>query len=93
MKTRTIQSQKGSVSIVVVLSLMALLGILGLAIDAGMGYMIRTRLDAAVDGAAIAAGQTVTRGNNESEQISNATQAARAFFAANYPAGFLGSTA
>ncbi|WP_346778422.1 vWA domain-containing protein [Paraburkholderia sp. Tr-20389] len=80
-------------SILVVVSLVALLGIAGLAIDAGLGYMIKARLDSAVDGALIAAGQAVTRGASQDEQITNATTAANAFFAANYPAGFLGSTA
>jgi hypothetical protein len=98
MKTlkRTMHAQKrqqGSVSILVALSLAALLGVAGLAIDAGMGYMIKARLDSAVDGALIAAGQAVTRGASQAEQISNATTAANAFFAANYPTGFLGSTA
>ncbi|MFM0233513.1 TadE/TadG family type IV pilus assembly protein [Paraburkholderia sediminicola] len=93
MKTAAHKHQKGSISIIVAVSLVALLGILGLAIDSGLGYMIRARLDAATDGAVVAAGQAVTRGNNQSEQTTNATQAANAFFTANYPAGFLGSTA
>ena len=93
MKTAPRKHQKGSISILVAVSLVALLGIIGLAIDSGLGYMIRARLDAATDGAVVAAGQAVTRGNNQSEQTTNATQAANAFFAANYPAGFLGSTA
>ena len=37
--------------------------------------------------------EAVTRGSTQDEQISNATTAANAFFAANYPQGFLGSTA
>ena len=85
--------QRGSVSIIVALSLMALLGIIGLAVDSGLGYMIKARLDAATDGAVIAAGEAVTRGSNQTQQTANAQQAANAFFAANYPAGFLGSTA
>lgn len=93
MKTASHKHQKGSISIIVAVSLVALLGIVGLAIDSGLGYMIRARLDAATDGAVVAAGQAVTRGNNQSEQTTNATQAANAFFTANYPAGFLGSTA
>ncbi len=84
--------QRGSVSIIVAVSLFALLGILGLAVDSGLGYMIKARLDAATDGAVIAAGEAVTRGANQTEQTSNAQQAATAFFAANYPAGFLGSS-
>ncbi|ASL47511.1 hypothetical protein bAD24_III08955 [Burkholderia sp. AD24] len=84
--------QRGSVSIIVAVSLIALLGILGLAVDSGLGYMVKARLDAATDGAVIAAGEAVTRGNNQTQQTANAQQAATAFFAANYPAGFLGST-
>jgi hypothetical protein len=84
--------QRGSVSIIVAVSLIALLGILGLAVDSGLGYMIKARLDAATDGAVIAAGEAVTRGSNQTEQTNNALQAATAFFAANYPAGFLGSS-
>ncbi|OYD73342.1 UNVERIFIED_ORG: Flp pilus assembly protein TadG [Burkholderia sp. CF145] len=91
--TRALRRQQGSVSILVAVSLIALLGIAGLAIDSGLGYMVKARLDSAVDGALVAAGQAVTRGSTQDEQISNATTAANAFFAANYPQGFLGSTA
>ncbi|MFM0074753.1 VWA domain-containing protein [Paraburkholderia sediminicola] len=93
MKTRAAHKrQKGSVSIIVAVSLIALLGIIGLAVDSGFGYMIKARLDAATDGAVIAAGEAVTRGNNQTQQTANAQQAATAFFAANYPTGFLGSS-
>ncbi|WGS52640.1 VWA domain-containing protein [Paraburkholderia sp. D15] len=84
--------QRGSVSVMMAVSLIALIGILGLAVDSGLGYMIKARLDAAVDGAVIAAGEAVTRGNNQAQQTTNAQQAASAFFSANYPAGFLGSS-
>lgn len=92
MRTLSKQRQKGAVSILVVLSLIALIGAIGLAIDSGLGYMIKAKLDAAVDGAAIAAGQAVTRGADQATQTTNAQNAANAFFAANYPAGFLNST-
>jgi Flp pilus assembly protein TadG len=84
--------QQGSVSIIVVMSLAMLLAGLGLALDAGLGYMVKAKLDAAADGAAIAAGQAVTRGNTPDQQKANAQQAATAFFNANYPSGFLNST-
>ena len=93
MRTSARKRQQGSVSILVALSLIALLGILGLAIDSGFGYMIKAKLDAAADGAAVAAGEAVTRGDTQAAQTTNAQQAAAAFFTANYPAGFLGSTA
>ncbi|MFC0698338.1 VWA domain-containing protein [Paraburkholderia humisilvae] len=93
MKTTSKKRQQGAVSIVVVASLAMLLAGLGLALDAGLGYMVKAKLDAAADGAAIAAGQAVTRGNTPAQQMTNAQQAATAFFAANYPSGFLNSTA
>ncbi|MFC0401772.1 vWA domain-containing protein [Paraburkholderia rhizosphaerae] len=93
MRTTSKKRQQGAVSIVVVLSLTTMLMCLGLALDAGLGYMVKAKLDAAADGAAIAAGQSVTRGNTPDQQKANAQQAATAFFAANYPSGFLNSTA
>jgi Flp pilus assembly protein TadG len=93
MRSFSKKRQQGAVSILVAIALLVLLGVLGLAIDSGLGYMIRARLDAATDGAAIAAGQAVTRGTDQATQSANAQQAANAFFAANYPVGFLGSTA
>lgn len=93
MRTSSRKRQQGAVSIVVALSLLVLLGTIGLAIDSGLGYMVKAKLDAAADGAAIAAGQAVTRGDDQDSQTTNATNAAKAFFAANYPAGFLNSTA
>jgi Flp pilus assembly protein TadG len=74
-------------------TILLMLAAVGLAIDSGIGYMMKAKLDAAADGAAIAAGQAVTRGSDQATQITNAKNAANAFFAANYPAGFLGSTA
>jgi Flp pilus assembly protein TadG len=98
MRTMTISRmsrgrQTGAVSILVVLALVALLGAIGIAIDSGLGYMVKAKLDAAADGAAIAAGQAVTRGADQATQTTNAQNAAKAFFAANYPEGFLNSTA
>jgi Flp pilus assembly protein TadG len=85
--------QRGAVSIIVAASIVLLIGILGLAVDAGMGYMVKAKLDAATDAAAIAAGEAVTTGSNQATQAANAIAAANTFFAANYPAGYLGTTA
>ena len=85
--------QRGAVSIIVAASIVLLIGVLGLAVDAGMGYMVKAKLDAATDAAAIAAGEAVTTGSNQAAQSANAITAANTFFAANYPAGYLGTTA
>jgi Flp pilus assembly protein TadG len=87
------QKQRGAVSIIVAASIVLLIGVIGLAVDAGMGYMVKAKLDAATDAAAIAAGEAVTTGSNQAAQSANAIAAANTFFAANYPAGYLGTTA
>ncbi|WP_151637706.1 VWA domain-containing protein [Noviherbaspirillum aerium] len=89
----TRKAQGGQVFIILALSLVVLVGALGLAVDSGLGYLIKARLNAAVDAAAVAGARAVVHGDNEAEQRQQAETAARNFFAANYPAGYLGSTA
>ncbi len=92
MRMSTSKNQKGQVLIIAALSLTVLIGSVGLAIDSGLGYMVKARLSAAVDSAAVAAARAVTQGADQAAQTASAQQAAREFFAANYPAGYLGST-
>jgi Flp pilus assembly protein TadG len=86
------KKQKGQVFIMAALSLVVLIGSVGLAINSGLGYMVKAKLNAAIDSAGIAAARAVTQGADQAAQTANAQQAAREFFAANYPAGYLGST-
>lgn len=92
MKQHAHTKQKGQIFIMTALSLVVLIGSVGLAIDSGQGYMIKAKLNAAVDSAAVAAARAVTQGADQAAQRASAQQAAREFFAANYPAGYLGST-
>lgn len=92
MRTVNTQKQKGQVFLIVAISLVVLLASLGLAMDTGMAYMTKAKLNAAVDSAVVAAATAVTQGTTQAEQTANATQAARNFFNANYPAGYLGTT-
>ena len=85
------QKQKGQVLLMAALSLAVLVGLIGLAINSGLGYMIKAKLNAAVDSAGIAAARAVTHGADQAAQTASAQQAAREFFAANYPEGYLGS--
>lgn len=96
MKRRNIsqlKKQTGHVFIIVALSLVVSIGCVGLAIDSGLGYMVKAKLNAAVDSAALAAVRAVAQGDTEGIQRANAQAAAQKFFAANYPAGYLGSSA
>jgi len=69
--------------------MLVLLGVVGLAIDAGLAYLVKARLNAAVDSAALAGARAVTTGNNEMEQRASAITAAADFFTANIPTNYL----
>ena len=60
----------------------------GLALDVGTIYMVRARLSAAADAAALAAGRSVNLANTVSEATTAATSTADTFFAANFPNGY-----
>jgi len=76
----------------VAISMLVLLAVVGLSIDAGLAYLVKARLNAAVDSAALAGARNVTTGNNQSEQVASARAAAADFFAANIPSNYLLST-
>ncbi|AKU20339.1 vWA domain-containing protein [Massilia sp. NR 4-1] len=82
----------GQVAILAALLLPILIGAIGLAIDSGVGYLLRARLSSAVDAAGVAAARAVTQGATQADQIASAKQAARRFFDANIADGYLGST-
>jgi len=66
----------------------------GLAIDFGMLYNIKARLQTAVDAAAIGAGYLLHASTNlgNQTQLNAITTAAQSYFNANYPTHYFGST-
>ncbi|HUA84636.1 MAG TPA: vWA domain-containing protein [Bryobacteraceae bacterium] len=60
----------------------------GLALDVGSIYMIRARLAAATDAAALAAGRSVNLADTVSAATTAATTVAEQFFTANFPTGY-----
>ncbi|TXI86150.1 vWA domain-containing protein [Cupriavidus sp. Marseille-Q8015] len=84
--------QRGQITIIAGFLMVGLAGMVGLAVDAGMAYVTKARLNAAVDAAAVAAARAVTNGTTQAEQTASARQAATDFFNANYPTGYLGGT-
>jgi Mg-chelatase subunit ChlD len=64
----------------------------GLAIDGTMLYIIRCRLQGAVDGAALAAAKALSRGNDDTAQKAAATTAAATYVKLNYPATYFFSS-
>lgn len=87
-----LKKSKGQVLVLVAVSLIVLLALTALAIDVGIAYTVKSKLNSAVDGAAIAAGRGVKRGSSVSERKANGRDAALRFFAANFPANFMGSS-
>lgn len=89
--TPILHRQRGAVAVMVALAMFVLLAVTGLVVDTGMAYLVKARLNAAVDSAALAAARAVTSGNNQTEQAASAQRAASQFFAANMPASYLTS--
>ena len=68
----------------VALILMPVLGFIGLSVDAGRGYMVKSRLGDALDAAALAGAQVVHDQVKFDHDVDM-------FFYANFPKGFLGA--
>jgi hypothetical protein len=92
MQTNRFTNNNGAVLVIVALFTVALLAITGLALDSGIGFGVRAKLNAALDSAAIAAARAVATGTTDSERETAAQAAGEKFFAANFPNGWLGAT-
>lgn len=80
---RFLGDHHGGVAMIVGLSILPLAALLGLAIDSSRGYMVKSKLQGAVDAAALAGGKA------HSQQQDNAPEEARMFFDSNYAANFM----
>jgi Flp pilus assembly protein TadG/uncharacterized protein YegL len=86
--------QGGAVIILFAFCLVVMIGILGLAVDSSISYLSKARLSLAADSAVLAAADSYTRdttqGTDPARRADNFSNAADAYFAANYPSSFLG---
>jgi Flp pilus assembly protein TadG len=64
--------------------------LVGLVIDVGLDYLVQTKLQMAIDAAALAGARSLSRGNDTVTQEANAEATATAYLAANFPQGYLG---
>lgn len=96
MSNRSQTARRGERGIVLVLySLMMLfiiVPVVGLAIDAGIMYMIKGKLQTAVDGAALGAARSLSANVSISDQESTAGAAGIANYHANFPSTWMGVT-
>jgi Mg-chelatase subunit ChlD len=72
--------------------LLVLLPAIGLAVDAGMMYLVQSVLSAASDAASLAGARALARGTDDTAQRANAESTATTYFHSNFPAGYLGTT-
>jgi Flp pilus assembly protein TadG len=69
------------------MSLVFIVPMMGLFVDVGILYAVKARLQASVDGAALAAARALNLGQTTQAQASNAQQNAVNWFYANFPSG------
>lgn len=84
--------QSGVVLIVGVMSLIFIVPLVGLAIDVAVLYTVKARLQASVDGAALAAARSLNLGSTTSSQAASGQQNAVNWFYANFPSGNWGTS-
>ncbi len=84
---RSKDREKGVSLMLAVISLIFLIPMIGLAVDVGMLYVVKARLQGAVDGASLAAARALNLGQTTSAQAASAKQNAVNWFYANFPAG------
>ena len=87
---RTVRRRRGERGISLVIgtaSLLVIIPMVGLAIDAGYLYACKSRLQSAVDGAALAAARALNLGQTTAAQAANARQNAVNWFYSDFPPG------
>jgi Flp pilus assembly protein TadG len=72
-----------------VMLVLVVVPMVGLAIDGAVLYLIRARLSAAVDAAALAGARSLSVGLTLASQTASAQATAQAYFTANFPTGVL----
>ncbi len=81
------KGESGTSLVVAVASLVFLIPMIGLAVDVGFLYVVKARMQGAVDGASLAAARALNLGQTTTAQSGSAKQNAVNWFYANFPAG------
>lgn len=92
---RFFNDRTGGVAMIVGLSLLVLAGVLGVAVDSARAYAAKSKLQGAVDAAALAGAKVFSQGTTGGEDETPAAFAsteARMFFDANYAADYMGGS-
>lgn len=93
MQTGKRQREKGFVLLLwTLMMLLVIMPSVGLAIDVGVMYFVKSKLQTAVDAAAIGAARSLSRGQDISSQQVAATATAKRYYHANFPNTWMGVT-
>ncbi len=84
--------RRGVAVLLMSLTLVFVIGMVGLGTDMGLAYLLKARLSQAVDAGALAGARSLARGQDLASQTASATATAANFFSANFPNNFWGCT-
>jgi Flp pilus assembly protein TadG len=84
--------RRGVALILTTLTLVVFAPMVGLAVDVGILYLLKSRLSVAVDAACLAGARSLARGATLQSQQANAIAVAEKFFRVNFPDGYWGTT-
>src|SRR6202790_2940326 len=80
--------ERGISLIFTAMTLVFIVPMVGLAIDAGILYTVKGKLQMAVDAASLAAARALSRGNDDASQQNNAKAVAQEYVLLNFPSGY-----
>jgi Flp pilus assembly protein TadG len=92
MKIRSRSSERGVAVLYTALMMVIILPMMGLTFDTGIMFVIKAKLQGAVDGASLSGARALARGSDGPAQISSAQTTASAYVNLNYPASYFFST-
>jgi Mg-chelatase subunit ChlD len=79
---------KGMAIVLTTLTMAVTLPLVGLGFDVGTLFLIKSKLSAAADSAALAGTRALSQGATAAAQSASAVSAAQSFFSGNYPTGY-----
>jgi Flp pilus assembly protein TadG len=88
MRALPFKRQRGFALYITTLMLLMIIPMIGLAIDASLLYVVKTRLQGAVDGAALAGAKALSHGTDSATELTAANLAAETYVKLNYPSSF-----
>lgn len=81
---RFLRDRRGATAVFLAIAIVPLVGFLGLAVDATRGYLVKARLNQALDAAGLAGGRVIFADTRDAD--------IQMYFNANFPPGYMGAT-